>query len=125
MKRFLLVLLSVIAFSLSASVWAAVDLNKATQAELETVKGIGPAKAKAIIDYRTKNGPFKSVDDLDNVKGFGKKSVDKIKGEIAVGNATAAAAGKADKVVKDTKAAATETPAVPAAPAAKDKKAKK
>lgn len=116
MKKFLLVLLSVVAFSLSASVWAAVDLNKATQTELETIKGVGPAKAKAIIDYRTKNGPFKSVDDLDNVKGFGKKSVDKMRAEVSVNGAPAAAAPA--KAVKDAKAAA---PATPAAPAAKDK----
>ena len=115
MKKFLLVLLSVVAFSLSASVWAAVDLNKATQTELETIKGVGPAKAKAIIDYRTKNGPFKTVDDLDNVKGFGKKSVDKVRSEISVGGASAAPA------VKAAKAATPATPAVPAAPAAKDK----
>lgn len=115
MKKFLLVVMSVVAFALSASVWAAVDLNKATQAELEGVNGIGPAKAKAIIDYRTKNGPFKSVDDLDKVSGFGKKTVDKVKADITVGNATAAAAGKPEKAVKDAKAA------VPAAPAAKDK----
>jgi len=113
MKKFLLVLMIVVAFSLSASVWAAVDLNKATQAELEGVKGIGPAKAKAIIDYRTKNGPFKTVDDLDKVSGFGKKTVDKVKAEITVGNAPAAApAVKADKAAKA---------AAPAAPAAKDK----
>lgn len=109
MKKFLLVLMSVVAFSLSASVWAAVDLNKGTQTELETVKGIGPAKAKAIIDYRTKNGPFKSVDDLDKVTGFGKKTVDKVKSEITVGGAPAAPAAKA----------------APAAPAAAKDKAKK
>ncbi len=114
MKKFLLVLLSAVAFSLSASVWAAVDLNNASQAELETVKGIGPAKAKAIIDYRTKNGSFKSIDDLDKVPGFGKKTVDAVKKDITVGNANAAAAGKAQKTVKDAK------PAAPAA-AAKDK----
>lgn len=64
--------------------FAEVNLNTATQAELEAVKGIGPAKAKAILAYRTKNGAFKSVDDLAKVKGFGKASVNKLKGQFIV-----------------------------------------
>jgi len=63
---------------------AAVNLNTATQAELEAVKGIGPGKAKAIIAHREKNGPFKSVDDLAGVKGFGKASVAKLKDQFEV-----------------------------------------
>lgn len=63
---------------------AAVNLNTATQAELEAVKGIGPSKAKAIIAHRDKNGPFKSVDDLAGVKGFGKASVAKLKDQFEV-----------------------------------------
>lgn len=70
---------------LSASAWAAVDLNLATQSELESVKGIGPAKAKQIVEYRQKNGPFKNVDALAEVKGFGKASVAKLKAELVVG----------------------------------------
>jgi len=72
-------------FSLSA--WAALDLNKATQSELESVKGIGPAKAKAIVEYREKNGAFKSMDDLAQVKGFGKATVAKLKDQVTVGEA--------------------------------------
>ena len=68
----------------SVSAFAAVDLNTATQSELESVKGIGPAKAKAIILHREKNGAFKSVDDLEQVKGFGKASVSKVKAELKV-----------------------------------------
>lgn len=70
---------------------AAVDLNSATVAELDAVKGIGPAKAKAIIDYREKNGPFKSVDDLKGIKGFGAKIIEKLRPELTVGGAPAAA----------------------------------
>ena len=70
---------------LSVSAWAAVDLNTATQSELESVKGIGPAKAKLIVEYRQKNGPFKNVDGLTGVKGFGKASVAKFKNELVVG----------------------------------------
>src|SRR5689334_20868131 len=51
----------------SALAFAVVNVNTATQAELETLDGIGPVKAKAIIDDRTKNGPYKSLDDLDRV----------------------------------------------------------
>lgn len=74
---------------------AAVDLNSATAAELDAVKGIGPAKSKAIIDYREKNGPFKSVDDLKGVKGFGAKTIEKLRPELTVGGAPAAPAPKA------------------------------
>ena len=67
--------------------YAAVDINTATQSELESVKGLGPSKAKAIIAYRDKNGAYKSVDDLDGVKGFGKASIDKLRPELTVGKA--------------------------------------
>ena len=77
----ILVLAGLIAFP----ALAAVNVNTATQSELEAVKGLGPAKAKAIITYREANGGFKTLDDLDNVKGFGKASVDKLKGELSVG----------------------------------------
>jgi competence protein ComEA len=81
--------------------WAAVNINTATQSELESVKGLGPSKAKAIIEYRDKNGPFKSVDDLDKVKGFGKSSVEKLKGELSVDMAAQQSAGKSTaKTVK-------------------------
>lgn len=76
---------------LSFSAIAAVDINSATQSELEAVKGIGPAKAKAIVEYRQKNGPFKDVEALANVKGLGKASVAKLKDQLS---ATAAAAKK-------------------------------
>lgn len=66
--------------------FAAVNINTATQSELEVVKGLGPAKAKAIIAYRESNGKFKDLDDLDNVKGFGKASIEKLKDELSVGS---------------------------------------
>jgi competence protein ComEA len=101
MRKILVVLLAVLSLSLfgfSSSALAAVNLNTATKAELESVKGIGPAKADAIIAYRAKT-PFKSVDDLDGVKGFGKKSIDKIRAEVTVSGATKSAPTqtKADK----------------------------
>ncbi len=88
-------------FLLIGSSWAAVNINTATQSELEGVKGLGPAKAKAIIEYREKHGPFKSVDELDKVKGFGKSSVEKLKGDLSAGLASEQSAGKsAAKAVK-------------------------
>jgi competence protein ComEA len=76
----LLVLAGLVAFP----VFAAVDINTATQSELEVVKGLGPAKAKAIITYRETNGNFKHLDELDKVKGFGKASVEKLKADLSV-----------------------------------------
>src|SRR5512140_2182305 len=95
MKKLLLSIIAFFAFSVAAM--AAVDLNTASKAELDSVKGIGPVKAQAIIDYRTKNGPFKSVDDLKNVKGFGDKTVSKMRSELTVGGAPARTEAKEDK----------------------------
>lgn len=81
LHKSVLVLASLMAFP----VFAAVNINTATQSELEAVKGLGPAKAQAIIQHREANGNFKSLDELDNVKGFGKASIDKLKGELSVG----------------------------------------
>jgi competence protein ComEA len=65
--------------------FAAVNVNTASQSELESISGLGPAKAKAIIIYREANGSFKSVDDLDKVKGFGKATIEKLRGDLTVG----------------------------------------
>lgn len=70
---------------MSAPAWSGVNINTASQSELEAVKGLGPAKAKAIIAYREQHGGFKSVDELDNVKGFGKASIEKLRPELSVG----------------------------------------
>ncbi|GAC19809.1 ComEA family DNA-binding protein [Paraglaciecola arctica] len=59
-----------------------VDLNTATLEQLVTLPGVGKKKAAAIIEYRTKNGKFKSVDELVNVKGVGKKMLAKLKGQV-------------------------------------------
>lgn len=95
MKRFVAFVLASAA-SLSMA-YAAVNLNTATVEELDAVKGISPAKAAAIVDYRTKNGPFKSLDDLKSVKGFGEKSVAKLQGELTVDDSAPEAKKKTAK----------------------------
>ncbi len=86
MKRFLFTLL--LGLMLSAPGHAAVNINTATQAELETLDNIGPVKAQAIIDYRKKNGPFKSPSDLDKVDGIGAKTVENLRGSVTTSGTT-------------------------------------
>ncbi len=62
-----------------------ININTATAEELDKLPGIGPSIAKAIIDYRTKNGPFKKVEDINDVKGIGDALFEKIKDQITVG----------------------------------------
>ena len=61
-----------------------VNLNSATQTELETLTGIGPSLAARILEYRNKIGKFKKVDELKNVKGIGQSKFDDIKDEVVV-----------------------------------------
>ncbi|WP_417761960.1 ComEA family DNA-binding protein [Shewanella sp.] len=53
-----------------------VNINTASVDELQLLKGIGAAKAKAIVDYRESNGKFESVEQLEQVKGIGKKLIE-------------------------------------------------
>jgi len=107
MKKMLLVLVTFLSFSISAI--AAVNLNTATQAELESLNNVGPVKAQAIIDYRKKSGGFKTVEELNNVPGIGDKTMQSLKGEISVSGVTKVTTpvAKDAKPVKDTKAAKT------------------
>ena len=61
-----------------------VHINYATPEELETLPGIGPSLAQAIIDYRAENGPFLSLDDLDNVSGIGPGKLDDIRDRVVL-----------------------------------------
>lgn len=70
---------------------ATVNLNSATVDQLETLPGIGRKTAERIVEFRQKNGGFKKIEELMNVKGIGEKSFLKIKPLITV----AAAPGKA------------------------------
>jgi competence protein ComEA len=61
-----------------------VNLNSAESSELQTLPGIGPAKADAIIKHRETNGPFKSIEDLKEISGIGDKTFEKLKDLISV-----------------------------------------
>lgn len=61
-----------------------VNLNTASAAELETLPGIGPALAERIVDHRTANGPFVSVEDLDDVSGIGAATLEELRPLVTV-----------------------------------------
>lgn len=58
------------------------DINSATKEQLDSVSGIGPVTAEKIIDYRTKNGKFQSLEDLKKVGGIGDKTLNKFKDKL-------------------------------------------
>ncbi len=61
-----------------------VNVNQADAAELQTINGIGPAKAEAIITYREEHGEFQQIEDLRNISGFGEKTIERLKNELTV-----------------------------------------
>jgi competence protein ComEA len=73
---------------------APVNLNTATQTQLETLPGVGAATAKRILEYRQKSGSFKKIEELMNVKGIGEKSFLKLKPHITVAAEKAERAGE-------------------------------
>lgn len=87
MNKFVMLLVGL--FMAAFNVFAAVNVNTATQEQLESLNGIGPAKAKAIIDYRQKNGDFKTLEDIDNVPGIGAGVMSKIKNDVTLTGETA------------------------------------
>jgi competence protein ComEA len=90
-----------------------VNINTADATTLaKALNGVGPAKAKAIVSYREKNGPFKSADQLAMVDGISQKLIDRNRGDIRLGNDKPAEKSGPDK------AAPAAAPAKPAKPAA-------
>ncbi|MGD2156038.1 MAG: helix-hairpin-helix domain-containing protein [Anaerolineales bacterium] len=61
-----------------------IDINTASQSELEELSGIGPVIAQRIIDYRETSGPFESIEDIQKVSGIGPVTFEKIKNQITV-----------------------------------------
>jgi len=111
-----LLLAFVMWFAICGIALAAVNINTATKDELVSLKGVGAKRAQAIIDYRTKNGPFKTVDDLEKVPGIGPGIMKQIKSQISVSGPTTvdkpAAATKTDDkkaTTKSTQAAKTDS----------------
>ena len=67
----------------------AVNINTATpQVLVDTLEGVGPQKAKAIVAYRKSNGPFKKIADLARVSGIGVKTVEQNRSRILLGSST-------------------------------------
>ena len=130
LKKFLAIVLMLCA----TLAMAAVDVNKATDAQLDSVKGVGPATSKLILSER-KKGEFKDWQDfIDRVKGIGDSRAAKLSAEGLTVNGkaykAAASTKKDDKAAmkeekKETKAAAKEDKTAAAKPAAKAASAKK
>ena len=84
----LLVCMSSCAGALSGTAWAEsalININAATAAELaKHLPGIGPAKSRAIVEYRHRNGPFVTIDELEKVKGIGPATMNKLRRLLTV-----------------------------------------
>ena len=79
-----LFLTTILLFS-SAAFAGKININNASAEQIaSTMTGIGESKAKAIVDYRSSHGKFKSVQDLENVDGIGSKTVEKNKDKITL-----------------------------------------
>ena len=84
----------------SSLLLAAVNINTATVDELKSLPGVGPAKAAAIVEYRSRNGNFKSVEELKQVKGIGDGIFNKLKDEATVSAVPAKGNAKAAPIKK-------------------------
>src|SRR5438552_520149 len=114
MKRLVLLLVTLL---FSAFALAAVNINTATKEELDALPGIGPVKAQAIIDYRAKNGQFKTPEDIMKVPGTKEGEFGKLKGQISVSGASTPAAAPAAAKAATPPAAAPGTKDMKASPA--------
>src|SRR6266513_5466955 len=102
MKKLILALVKCLALSGIAA--AAVNINTASKEELTSLKGVGDKRAQEIINYRKKNGDFKSVDDLEKVPGIGPGIMKQIRSQVSVSGKTTV-----DKPAAATKTKAADT----------------
>ena len=90
MKKLLMVTTLALMLMAGSVIAAPVNINSATAEMIaDNLNGIGLSKARAIVDYRDQNGPFKHADELVNVKGVGLKTVEKNIQNIQVGKSSA------------------------------------
>ncbi|KWE79205.1 ComEA family DNA-binding protein [Burkholderia territorii] len=108
-------------FGAIASAWAAVDVNSANEDALVGIKGIGPARARAILDERGAHGPFRNAEDLaSRVKGMGGHTVERLQREgLTIGATSVGAAGSSASALAASKPAAPKPAAAPARTAQK------
>ena len=130
MKKLLMAL--ALCLAMNGILSAAVNINTATKEELTSLKGIGEKRAQDIINYRTKNGPFKTVDDLEKVPGIGPGLMKQIRPQITTtGKTTTDKPAPGDTKAKAGDSAKTTQPDTKQAEPAKgdamkaDKKAEK
>ena len=111
MKYFILFIFFVTSLGLNTLTWAKsskksiggqLNLNTATKEQFDQLPGISPKKAQAIVDYR-KEHPFKKVEDLDEVKGFSSKSIEKLKSYVSIEGSNSLAVEKNEKSKKKHK----------------------
>lgn len=79
------IVLLIVALLSSVALWASeiINVNSATQKDLETLKGVGPVIAERIVQYRESYGNFSSIDDLEKIKGISSAWVEKNKSLLA------------------------------------------
>lgn len=95
-RRFLLLLLAlaVVAGSVASGQARAaddsglIDINRAGSEELQELPGVGPSLARKIVEFREKNGPYQSVDELLKIRGIGEKSLERFRHLVTVGKAS-------------------------------------
>ncbi len=93
------------ALFVAAPAYAAVNVNTAQQSELQRTRGLDKHKAKAIIDYRNQNGPLETIDELEQVRGFNRDAIEKVRSQLVLTGppttpAVAEKPAKADKPEK-------------------------